>query len=252
MGFDYRAVDRVATISPADFYNHYVKPQKPVVVEQLTADWPAYEKWHFEYIKQVAGDTVVPLYNNDPVDYTKKVNEPDATMSMRDYIDLLLNGQTTLRIFLYSLMKHAPVLQSDFKFPDLKLKLIKSLPFLFFGGKGVNVFMHYDIDLSNILHFHFAGEKRCIIIPPEQTPLMYKIPYSNICHESINIDDPDFDQWPALRHVCGLFRSMLAIWHEGFLTCLLFVSMTIGCASVKGLLGLKRKTSVPLRKPMPI
>ncbi len=201
MGFDYRTVERVETISPTDFYNLYVKPQKPVVVERLTADWPAYEKWHFEYIKQVAGDTMVPLYNNDPVDYTKKVNEPDATMSMREYIDLLLSGQTTLRIFLYSLMKHAPVLQNDFKFPDLKLKLIKSLPFLFFGGKGVNVFMHYDIDLSNILHFHFAGEKRCVIIPPDQTPLMYKIPYSNICHESIDIDDPDFNQWPALRHV---------------------------------------------------
>ena len=93
MGFDYRTVERVETISPTDFYNLYVKPQKPVVVERLTADWPAYEKWHFEYIKQVAGDTMVPLYNNDPVDYTKKVNEPDATMSMRACCKMTLSSQ---------------------------------------------------------------------------------------------------------------------------------------------------------------
>lgn len=201
MGFNYLTVERVATISPDDFYNNYVKPQKPLVIEQLTTDWPAYQKWHFDYIRKVAGDTMVPLYNNDPVDATKKVNEPDATMTMREYIDLLISGKTTLRIFLYSLLKNAPILQNDFKFPNLKLKLLKGLPFLFFGGKNVNVFMHYDIDFPNILHFHFAGEKRCVIVSPEQTPMMYKIPYANICHEDIDMDNPDFDKWPALRHV---------------------------------------------------
>ena len=34
MGFDLQAVERVATISPTDFYNLYVKLQKPVVVER--------------------------------------------------------------------------------------------------------------------------------------------------------------------------------------------------------------------------
>ncbi|TDR33036.1 cupin-like domain-containing protein [Hydromonas duriensis] len=201
MGFNYLTVERVSTISPQDFYTHYVKPQKPVVIERLTADWPAYEKWHFEYIKQVAGEQIVPLYNNDPVDYNKKVNEPDASMPMGQYIDQLVSGRTNLRIFLYNIMKHVPALQNDFKFPDLKLKLLKGLPMLFFGGKGVNVFMHFDIDYANILHFHFAGEKRCVLVPPQQSKFMYKIPYAVICREDIDFDNPDFDKWPALRHI---------------------------------------------------
>ena len=44
------------TLSKDDFYNNYVKKQKPVVIEKLTEDWPAYSKWNFEYIKQVAGE----------------------------------------------------------------------------------------------------------------------------------------------------------------------------------------------------
>ena len=41
-------IERVKTISKEDFYNHYVKKQKPVVVEQLTQDWPAFKKWNLE------------------------------------------------------------------------------------------------------------------------------------------------------------------------------------------------------------
>lgn len=208
MGFIYQQVERVSHISPLDFYQNYVKPQKPVVIEQLTHDWPAYQKWHFSYIKQVAGEQMVPLYNNDPVDYNKKVNEPDERMKMADYIDALLDDKTQLRIFLYSLMKHVPTLQQDFKFPELKLRLLKSLPFLFFGGKGVNVFMHYDIDYANILHFHFDGEKRCVLVPPDQTHMMYKIPHANICREDIDFDQPDFDRWPALKYLRPLVADL--------------------------------------------
>lgn len=201
MGFKFLDVERVRTINAEDFYKRYVKTQKPVVIEQLTKDWPAYEKWRFDYIKDVAGDQIVPLYNNDPVDYNKKVNEPDARMPMREYIEQLTTGRTNLRIFLFNLMKSVPVLRHDFKFPDLKLKLLKGMPMLFFGGKGVNVFMHFDIDNANILHFHFDGEKRCILVPPEQSKFMYKIPYAVICREDINFDEPDFEKWPALRYI---------------------------------------------------
>ena len=52
---------------------------------------------------------------------------------------------------------------------------------LFFGGAGSIVFMHFEIDLANILHFHFAGEKQYILIKPQETKYMYKIPYATIC-----------------------------------------------------------------------
>lgn len=201
-------IERVKTISKEDFYNLYVKKQKPVVVEQLTADWPAFEKWNLAYIKQVAGDKTVPLYDDRPVSHKDGFNEAHAQMKMSDYIDLLNAKPTNYRIFLYNLMKEVPVLKNDFKWPDIGLKLVKQLPMLFFGGENSKVFMHFDIDYSNILHFHFHGKKRCVLFAPDQTPYLYKVPHALISREDIDFDQPDFDKWPALRKAEGLVTDL--------------------------------------------
>lgn len=208
MSLNLTEIERVKSISKADFYNLYVKKQKPVVIEQLTADWPAYEKWNLAYIKEVAGDKTVPLYDDRPVSYKDGFNEAHAQMKMGDYIDLLNAKPTNYRIFLYNLMKEVPVLKNDFKWPDIGLKLVKQLPMLFFGGENSKVFMHFDIDYSNILHFHFHGKKRCILFAPDQTPYLYKVPHALISREDIDFDNPDFNQWPALHKAQGLVTDL--------------------------------------------
>jgi hypothetical protein len=201
-------IERVKTISKEDFYNNYVKKQKPVVIERLTEDWPAYKKWNLNYIKEIAGDKTVPLYDDRPVSHKDGFNEAHAEMKMAEYIDLLQTKPTNYRIFLYNLMKQVPVLQNDFKWPDIGLRLVKQLPMLFFGGENSKVFIHYDIDYSNILHFHFHGKKRCILFDPEQTPYLYKVPHALISREDIDFDDPDMEKWPALRYAKGLVADL--------------------------------------------
>lgn len=201
-------IERVKTISKEDFYNHYVKKQKPVVIENLTSDWPAYTKWNLEYMKEVAGDKTVPLYDDRPVSHKDGFNEAHAQMKMADYIDLLNTKPTNYRIFLYNLMKEVPTLKNDFRWPDIGLKLVKQLPMLFFGGENSKVFMHYDIDYSNILHFHFHGEKRCVLFAPDQTPYLYKVPHALISREDIDFDNPDFEKWPALKKAKGLVADL--------------------------------------------
>ncbi|MCL9804251.1 cupin-like domain-containing protein [Flavobacterium amniphilum] len=213
-------IPRVKTISKEDFYKNYVKKQKPVVVEQLTEDWPAYQKWNLEYIKEVAGDKIVPLYDDRPVSHKDGFNEAHAKMKMADYIDLLKKEPTNYRIFLYNLMNEVPVLREDFKWPDIGLRLIRQLPMLFFGGENAKVFIHYDIDYSNILHFHFHGEKQCILFDPEQTPYLYKVPHSLISREDIDYDNPDFEKFPALKKaqglVCNLKHGEMLYMPEGY------------------------------------
>lgn len=201
-------IDRVETISKADFLNNYVKKQKPVVIEKLTEDWPAYRKWNLEYIKNVAGEQIVPLYDDRPVSHKDKFNEAHAQMKMSEYLDLLVSKPTNYRIFLYNLIKQVPALREDFLWPDIGLKLIKQLPMLFFGGENSKVFTHYDIDYSNILHFHFHGEKRCVLFAPNQTPYLYKVPHALISREDIDFDDPDFEKFPALKKAKGLVTTL--------------------------------------------
>ena len=197
MKLNLQKVDRVKTISRKDFIQNYVKPQKPLVIENLIEDWPAYTKWNLDYIKEAVGDKEVPLYDDRPVDYKDGFNEPHAKMKMKDYIDLLQKEPTRYRIFLYNILKEVPSLQKDFKFPDIGLHIMKSMPMLFFGGQDSFTFMHYDIDLANILHFHFHRKKECILFPYEEKKYLYKVPNSLITHESIDFSKPDFEKWPA-------------------------------------------------------
>ncbi|NDP26502.1 MAG: cupin-like domain-containing protein [Flavobacterium sp.] len=201
MSFKYTEIERVEKLTKEEFVNNYYKPQKPVVITHQIEDWPAFTKWNFDFLRDVAADKKVPLYDSRKTDYTKKVNEPDFVMTMGEYIDILEKGPTDLRIFLYNLMKDVPSMKSDIKWPDLGLRLIKSLPLLFFGGENAKVFMHYDIDFPNIFHIHFQGRKQCVLVDPKETKYMYRLPYSWICHEDIDFDNPDFTKFPALKLV---------------------------------------------------
>lgn len=220
MKLNLQEIPRVETITKADFINLYFKPQRPVVIERFVDDWPATQKWSLDYMKSVAGELTVPLYDDRPVDHNDGFNEPHAKMKMSDYIDLLKSEPTKYRIFLWNILKEIPQLQNDFTFPDFGLKLMKGMPMLFFGGRDSYTFMHYDIDLANIFHFHFEGKKQCILFNQDQNEHLYKVPHSLITREDIDFADPDFKKWPALKNakgwVCDLSHGEVLYMPEGY------------------------------------
>lgn len=198
-----QSIDRVSRISKADFKKHYFKKQQPVIIENFIEDWPAYQKWNLDYMAEVAGDITVPLYDDRPVSHDEGFNEAHATMKMREYVDLLKKEPTRYRIFLWNILKEVPELQKDYHWPDFGLRLMKGLPMLFFGGEDSYTFMHYDIDLANIFHFHFHGKKKVILFDQKQNDYLYKIPHSLIVREDIDFNDPDYEKWPALKEAKG-------------------------------------------------
>lgn len=202
-------IDRVQTITKKEFLSNYFKPQKPVVIEKFIEDWPAYSKWNLDYMAKVAGDKEVPLYDDRPVTHEDGFNEPHAKMLMGDYVDLLKKEPTKYRIFLWNILKEVPSLQKDFSYPDFGIRLMKGLPMLFFGGENSHTFMHYDIDLANIFHFHFHGKKEVILFDQKQNDYLYKIPHSLITREDIDFSKPDYKKWPALQRAVG-FKTHLS------------------------------------------
>ncbi|MGZ0015855.1 cupin-like domain-containing protein [Yeosuana sp. AK3] len=208
MTLNLQDIPRVKTLDKDTFLRDYFKPQKPVVIERQIEHWPAYTKWNLDYMKTVAGHITIPLYDDRPVDYRDGFNEPHATMKMSDYIDLLKREPTRYRIFLWNALKEIPELQKDFTYPDFGLRLLKEIPMLFFGGQDSYTFMHYDIDLANIFHFHFEGTKQIILFDQKQNDYLYKIPHSLITREDIDFANPDFKKWPLLAKAKG-FKTEL-------------------------------------------
>lgn len=105
-------------------------------------------------------------------------------------------------------MKEVPILQKDFTYPDFGIKLMKGLPMLFFGGRDSYTFMHYDIDLANIFHFHFHGKKEIMLFEQQQNNFLYKVPYSLITIEDIDFSNPDFEKWPRLKKAKGYVTNL--------------------------------------------
>lgn len=205
MKFDLSPIDVVEDITKADFEKNYLSPRKPLVIKNMAKKWPAYQKWTLEYMKEVVGDKTVPLYDSSKADPSKPINASAAEMKFSDYIDLIKNTPTDLRIFLFDPIKHAPGLLDDYIAPkELMGGFLDSYPNMFFGGKGSVTFLHYDIDLAHIFHTHFNGRKHVILFDYKWKDRLYQIPYATYALEDYDIENPDFDKFPALKGVQGV------------------------------------------------
>jgi hypothetical protein len=174
-----------------------------VVFNDLTESWPAKHKWSLDYLSNNYGDLEVPVYSSKPAKDNEHQHAPAKTLRLSEYFSLLKSGENDLRMFFYNILKNAPTLMNDFTYPDIGLTFFKRLPVLFAGGKGSTVQMHYDIDYAHLLLCHFGGKKKVLLIPPEQTPYMYKVPYSFSSLFTVDFSKPDFNKYPALKKLNG-------------------------------------------------
>lgn len=206
-----RSVDVVSDISPEEFKLKYFDKQVPVVIRDLAKQWPAYNKWTWEYLKSVAGDKQIGIYNNVKSDAYTPINKADDYTSFGDYIDMISKGPAAWRIFLFNIFSHAPQLKEDFTWPEQLMKgFVKKLPMLFVGGKGSITHMHFDIDLSHIMHTQFIGRKRVLLFPYEEQHKLYRKPFEVLSLVDFsNYYDPekskvDVEKYPAVQSANGL------------------------------------------------
>ena len=156
-------------IDPDVFKNEFYLTGTPVIIKApgLAADWPAYQKWNWEYFKQLIGHKKVPLYNNTKSDSYTPINKADDYKTFGEYVDMIKLGPSEWRVFLFNIFNHAPELTKDFTWPEHLMKgFVKKFPMLFTGGATSITHMHFDIDLSHILHTQFEGKKRILLFPP--------------------------------------------------------------------------------------
>ncbi|TCC97768.1 cupin-like domain-containing protein [Pedobacter hiemivivus] len=205
MKFDLTPIDIVNDINKTDFEKHYLNPRKPLIIKNRSKEWPAHDKWNLDYMKTVVGDQTVSLYDSSKADPSKPINAPAAEMKFGDYIELIKHTPTDLRIFLFDPIKQAPKLLEDYRAPkDLMGGFLDSYPNMFFGGKGSVTFLHYDIDMAHIFHTHFNGRKHVILFENKWKERLYQIPYATYALEDYDVENPNFDKYPALKGVKGV------------------------------------------------
>jgi hypothetical protein len=204
-------VDVVKQINPYEFRDNYYLPQIPVVIKDLAKQWPAYQKWNWDYFKEIVGHKEVGIFNNIKSDAYTPINKADQYTTFGNYIDMIRNGPAAWRIFLFNIFSHAPQLTDDFTWPDHMMKgFVKKYPMLFVGGQGSITHMHFDIDLSNIMHTQFMGRKRVLLFPFNEQRKLYRKPFEVLSMADFsNYSDPgkskvNTKDFPALKLAQGL------------------------------------------------
>lgn len=204
-----KAIDKVENIGSEDFRKNYYNKMKPLIITGLAKQWPAYNKWNWDYFKQIVGNVKVGLYNNVKSDAYTPINTADDYKTFGEYIDMIKDGPAGWRIFLFNIFQHAPQLTKDFTWPEHLMKgFVKRYPMLFVGGATSITHMHFDIDISHILHTQFLGRKRVLLFPNEEQYKLYRKPFEvlslvDFSHYHEGNGTPDYEIFPAVRYAKG-------------------------------------------------
>jgi len=201
-----QTVDTFDTLSPEEFKSKYYNAGKPVVIKDLSKKWPAYNKWNWDFFIKIVGDKEVGVYNNVKSDSYTPINTADGYMKFGEYLQLVQKGPVDLRIFLFNIFQHAPQIVSDFTWPDEYMSgFVKRFPMLFVGGEGAVTHMHFDIDMSHILHTQFVGRKRVLLFPFEEQYKLYRKPWEvlSLADYTRYYENFDYENFPAVKLAKG-------------------------------------------------
>ena len=79
---------------------------------------------------------------------------------------------------------------------------------LFTGGQTSITHMHFDIDMSHIIHTQFMGRKKVLLFPHQEQHKLYRKPFEVLSladfsnyHENKGL--PDYEKFPALKFAEG-------------------------------------------------
>ncbi|REC47684.1 cupin-like domain-containing protein [Chryseobacterium pennipullorum] len=196
-------IEKIKKISSENFIRSHMKPRLPIILENFAdPESPAFEKWNYNYFRQIAGDHIVNIYGSELESLNRVASPPIAQTTFSEYLDLIESRPTEHRLFLFNLLSIKPDLKKDISYNDLTGgRILKWLPFMFFGGQGSVTRNHIDIDMSHVFITQFQGIKRIWLFPREQSDLLYKLPYN--FHSLADIKNPDYTEFPGLLYVQG-------------------------------------------------
>jgi len=195
------SIDRKTGLTRKSFADTYLSEREPVVFTDLIDHWPAKEKWTIDYFRDEYGDIMVPVYSPKMSEAGKNYMGPEKKIPFKEYLDTISAGPTDLRMFLFNIFRHAPELCHDIKDLDIMDGFISNFPYMFFGGEGSFVALHYDIDLSHVFLNQICGRKRVVLFPPEHSKYLYHHPFTVASY--VDVNNPDYEKHPALKYVKG-------------------------------------------------
>lgn len=205
-------VNRVSGLSVADFDHLYRKPRRPVILTDVSRDWPAHGRYTFDYFKRHYGERTLRVQGREQrlADVIDQLLA--STPEQPGPYPCTLAGDRSLHADLTPRFPHAlPTRTGSSMVPSALFNYVNHLE-VFFGAPGGQFpRLHFDL-----LHMHtwitqVLGDKEFTFYAPGQEELLYVNPSTPWMSAVKNLENPDREQFPLLEQA----RKQSVIVHQG-------------------------------------
>lgn len=201
-------IEKRAGVSPQEFLERYVVGNRPVVLTDLTADWPAMQRWSPQDLKARFGSHAVVIQadrvGNARYEVDKLLHQ--RVVRLGDFVDWVLantpsnDAYLTANNELLRRPEFAPLLEDIGSLPALcdRTRLDRSSS-LWFGPAGTVTPLHHDTVM--LFHTQVVGRKRWRFVSPLQTALVYN---HYEVYSDVDLDAPDLARHPDIARATVL------------------------------------------------
>lgn len=196
------------------FVEEYVKPNRPVIIENAAPEWKAMRTWTPEFFKTKFGSQIVDVtYGGVKMSMAELIDAVLAStvekpgpylhkVIIYQHMPALLGDLTPENTYGFPRRYCSPLMPKHFRRPDGYLKLL-------IGGVGGKFpLMHFDGDNANALITEIYGDKEFVLFSPEDTPYVYPHPGSMNTSQIDDLVHPDLERFPLLARATQ-YRSTI-------------------------------------------
>lgn len=193
-------VPRRAGLTREEFLERFYGANRPVVITDLAADWPARQRWTADYLDSVLGDEVVEVMTGRESDdrYEEHLESHRTEMRFADYVTAVEAADDTNDFYLVA-NNHflegpaAAALLADIEIDSrfLDREAPPAQIFFWYGPAGTVTPLHHDT--SNVLLCQIRGRKRVTLVPALESHRVYN---DVAVYSPVDPEDPDFTRFP--------------------------------------------------------
>jgi hypothetical protein len=198
---DFTKIPRLSNLSSQDFLHDFYAVNRPVILEDVAACWPALAKWDLDYFRARFGEEEVAYQRGRSAsDHRDSFVDHTVVSPLREYLDLIEAGGATNDYYLiaHDRLLDRPAFQpllDDIVFdPRYLLPVTKEgQAFLWLGPPGTATPLHRD--LGNVYFCQVVGRKAVTLIPSKQ---MHKVYNETGYHSEADLDRRTTGDYPLL------------------------------------------------------
>jgi len=197
-------IERREKLSRGEFYVRYYLNNKPVIITGMLEDWPARQKWNFQYLRDKVGDAMVQVQMGRTTDANYEINTEKLRqiMPMRQYVDMIENAGNTNDFYMtanntsQNRRELAALWEDIGGIPEYLDPNSPDDGFLWFGPTGTLTPFHHD--LTNNFMAQVMGSKRVRMIPACELPYVYN---NFHCYTPVDGKEIDYTKYPMMKDV---------------------------------------------------